>query len=167
MCYIGCARCALPVRDRNSFLCIWNSIYGDLQTYVRGFSADRALTQLSRRIIAVSPCQVKLHHVKWTISFKSTQIAMMVAISMQSAEERQLRETYDLIYKTPASSCMAGWMFEGFVHRVFSAGWRSDEPPPQPTPMASDGYNPPTFSTDPPPPLAQAPLYPTAGTHQP
>jgi len=36
--YIGCARCALPVRDRNYFLCIWNSI--DITNGARGTTAD-------------------------------------------------------------------------------------------------------------------------------
>jgi len=120
--------------------------YATLLRYVRAFTTGQVLPDLSHRIIAVEPDQVKLRNVKWKINFKSIRIAKAVAVSMREAEAEHLRETYDLLYKIPASSSMAGWVFEGFAHRVFAAGWRSDEPLPQPILMIPNKGTPPTFS---------------------
>ena len=120
--------------------------YERLQSYVSDFSDDQRLSQLSHRIIAVTPREIEFHHVKWAIDFKSERIAKMVAISMRSAEENHIRTMCNLLYTTPATSHVTGWLFESFAHRVLPAGWRSAEPLPEPIFLVSDGLDPPTFT---------------------
>ena len=130
--------------------------YSDLKNIVETFSKNCHLGRSSHHVVAVSPSQSGPRLDKWTIQFKSIRIAEEVAVAMRKEEHKYLLETYSLLYKTPASSSMAGWIFESMVHCMLSGG---SDLTPQPTLMTSDGGDPPTFSTGPsipnaPPPLA-------------
>jgi len=120
--------------------------YQKLQSYVEVSPHGRGLSEPSDCVIAVTPREIHLHHVKWTIDFKSDRIGKTVAVSMRSAEVEDLRSTYDLLRATPATSCMAGRVFESFVHRVLPASWPSTEPLPQHIRLVPDHNDPPTFS---------------------
>jgi len=122
--------------------------YEDLQRTVQSFTKDGGLPELSHLVVAVWPCQLGLHHANWSIGFKSNRIAKLVATTMRSAEVVHLQQTNDLLRQIPATSAMAGQLFEAFAHRMFSKRWEGSKSPPQPTLMTSNGAQPPTFSSD-------------------
>ena len=84
----------------------------------------------------------------WKIDFKSARITREVVESMRLVEDKHLRETYNVLHKTPESSSLAGSIFVAIVHRTFSNGQRSDRLTLQATRMVCDNCDPPAFSTD-------------------
>jgi len=85
----------------------------------------------------------------WEINFKSARIAKELVELMWLGEDKHFWETYDLFRKAPESSNLAGWVFEAIVHRMLSDGRQSEGPTLRPIPMASNNYEPPTFSAGP------------------
>ena len=120
--------------------------YPNLKVIVEAFTRDCEL--LSNHVVAVYPRQSFPADDLWEINFKSPLIARKVVESMRLRESKHLRESYELLHKTPEGSCMAGWFFEAIVHCTLSK-----VPTPQPTPMASNRSRkgPPVFSTQDPP----------------
>ena len=125
--------------------------YVKLKKIVSDFSLDRKLSDPSSRIVAVHPSpSYGYRSDTWTIEFKSVRVAEKVADWMQSEEDSHLQDMFNSFYRTPAGSSLAGWIFKAIVHRMFSGGWQSGEPAPQPICMSSQGH-PPTFFTRPSP----------------
>ena len=71
------------------------------------------------------PTDSLLNHDRWAIDFKSIRIAKKVMEWMQLLQFEHLQEMFGLFHKIPASSTLAGWVFEAIVHRLFSGGWQS------------------------------------------
>lgn len=93
----------------------------ELRNLVDEFHKNRQLCGISHRVVAVYPTGVGSDH--WEIDFKSAQIQKDVMIRMQSAEVKDLQETYDYLRKIPERSPLARSYFEMMVHRIFSTGW--------------------------------------------
>jgi len=115
--------------------------HDQLKTVVESFSNRHELHKSSHRVVAVYPRQTFFRYDVWEINFKSARIAKEVVKEMQSKEAKHIRETYDLLYRIPKSSCMAGWFFESIAHRMLRAFML------QATPMTSNRRCPPVFST--------------------
>ena len=122
--------------------------YLALKALVREFNLNKALSELSRRVVAVNPRRIDDHTDHWTIDFKSVRIADQIIEWMRVQEENHLWEIYDSFHKYPEGSNLAGWAFEAIVHRVFSNGWRPGPDMPQPI-LMTESKNPPIFSVNP------------------
>ena len=118
-----------------------------LKTIAEVFSKDCQLDVSSHHVVSVSPCDGSPDRDKWTIDFKSIRIAKEVAVSMRLEEDRTIRKVYGLLHDVPASSAMAGRIFESIVHRMFSGG--EEEIMWAPIPMTSNDLDPPAFSVVP------------------
>ena len=122
--------------------------YLPLKAIVKEFDSNKALSETSRRIVAVHPRRVNDWTDDWAIDFKSVRIAEEVVEGMMVQEEDRLREMYDNFHKHPVGSNFAAWAFKAIVHRLFSNGWRPDSDTPQPV-LMTKSKNPPIFSVDP------------------
>jgi len=79
--YIGCARCALPVRDRNYFLCIWNSILRCLAWLLaEDGQADAAEEAIARATSFTSdePTKPEYHHILGYISLSRGEMGAAI-----------------------------------------------------------------------------------------
>ena len=123
--------------------------YDKLREIVETFSVEHGLVyEQSHRVVVVFPHPPEdLSFDRWGIDFKSIRIREKMIELMLLHEDKSLREMYQF-YRRINSSNLAGLLYEGIVHHVFSEGWRSG-PPPQPIRMGSNGCVPPIFSTDP------------------
>ena len=129
-------------RHRKRFDC------STLQAIVEMFSYKYELSDFAEHVIVVYPVPRFDNYDDWAIDFKSIRIAREAVESMRSEQDGRLRETYHRFCMIPEGSIMAGWVFEAIIHRMLSYGWRSaDGPTPQPIRMASNGCDPPTFSS--------------------
>jgi hypothetical protein len=126
--------------------------YDDLEDLVQNFSASPGLDRrFSPSVIAVypRPSKAKARFDKGAIDFKSIRIAKQVVESMRSKEDRHLREMYRIFHGVPASSTLAGWIFEAIVYRMFSCGEQSKPSMLQFIRMISNDSVPPVSSTGP------------------
>ena len=135
--------------------------YIKLKELVGSFSLDRKLSDPSSCLVAVHPSPLYgARSDSWKIEFKSVRIAEKMVDWMRSEEDSHLQDMFNFFYRVPVGSDLAGWVFKAILHRMFSGGWQSGEPAPQPIYMTSQGH-PPTFFTclslsspfDGPPPL--------------
>ena len=130
-----------------------NLDYTAMQKTVRFFSAKSGLDSITSRHVVVvfprpHPTDSLLNDDRWAIDFKSIRIAKKATERMQLLQFEQLHEMFGLFHRIPASSTLAGWVFEAIVHRLFSGGWQSESVP-QPIRMDLKGpENSPTFYTD-------------------
>ncbi|EIM89619.1 uncharacterized protein STEHIDRAFT_108317 [Stereum hirsutum FP-91666 SS1] len=94
---------------------------------VRAFAINRTFpSDTSYRIFAMLPLQNQLSsstsevYDDWAIDFKSIQIAKKVVFALIDSEEthEDLQKTYDLLYRYPRGSTLAGCVFEAMVHRM-------------------------------------------------
>ena len=139
----------LLAATKHEHACAVNELtYPAFQRTAWALVEDGGLPQESHLVVAVWPRELGVHHVTWSIGFKSNRIAKMVAIAMRLAEGTYLQQTYDLLHRIPATSAMAGQFFEAYAHRMFSTPYKASRPAPQPVLMTSDNNNPPTFSSD-------------------
>jgi hypothetical protein len=122
--------------------------YPELKRLVRAFRAEFNIAGASHRLVVVLPLRRDLTDSdSWKMNFKSLRIARRFVELMRREEDSRLREMCSNFYRIPDSSSMAGWIFEAFVHRIFSHGWNElDGPTPQPTHMAADPFRPSTFT---------------------
>ena len=141
----------LPATKEEQAAVVGRFDYSKLPAIVGDFSACRALYDLSHRVVAVWPRKAHGSHVEWAIDFKSKRIAKMVVNSMRSATDKHILQTYGILYKTPTSSPMVGWVFGAFAHHMFITGCHSAESLPEATRMVSNDLDPPTFSAGPSP----------------
>jgi hypothetical protein len=89
-----------------------------LKSLAEAFIRCHDINDISHHVVAVHPYKDKRKLDRWEIAFKSTRIARRVVEVMQSAEEKHLRETLDLLRKIPEASALAGRVFEAIVHRI-------------------------------------------------
>ena len=104
---------------------------------------------LSHKLITVEPVFNHLEHDSWETGFKSAQIVGKVMGSSGLKEDKFLWSKYNSLYRVAGASGFTGHLFEEIVHRIFAHGWEDSALRSQPTPMVSDGKDPPTFSTVP------------------
>jgi hypothetical protein len=121
--------------------------YDQLRELVLGLPRDcGSKSQFSDIVVVVypRPSTSLSNYDDWVTDFKSIRIAKEAVEWLRLQGHGRLREMYNLFHRIPECSSLAGWVFEAIVHRMFVAGWQA----PQPILMASDGGNPPVFSTD-------------------
>ena len=137
-----------------------------LKDTVTTFSHEQSLGSSSHRVVAVYPLpeQSVPSYDRWSIDFKSNEVARQVIFKMEEEEMTHLQEMFHSFHDIPESSTLAGRWFETIAHRVLSKGWLLGDPTPEPIPMGS--YRPtedvpPVFSTTTPStprPLPPAPV---------
>ena len=116
--------------------------YPQLMSLCKAFHMSYGFDNYLDRVIAVSPVKSAPGYDKWTINFKSTQIAKEAMLSMRLLKKEHLRDMYVLTRDIPENSGLLGQIFEAIAHRMLPG-----KDVPQPTLMATDGNIPPTFST--------------------
>ena len=119
---------------------------GVLETLVEMFSENYLLDDYRYPEVAVNPHQISAYG-GWTIDIKSVRIKRRAVESLRLDPVGDLWKTYSLLRKLPNGSNFAGLVFEAITHRMLSGGWQGLMP--HPARMASDGGDPPVFSTDP------------------
>ena len=123
--------------------------YSQLATFATQFSRELHLTSLSHELIAVDPIADLLNHDSWKIDFKSAWVLGKVMDSARSQKDAYFWNVYNSLRRVVGASALAGHSFEEIVHRIFAHGWDDKFLRSEPTPMVSDGNDPPTFSADP------------------
>lgn len=143
-----------PTMKREHTEAVRSLDHSQLKIIVREFTVSRKLDEFSHRIVAVyprnEPDRIALDSDEWAIDFKSVRIAREVMESMRFADLKEIREACNRFYMGPPSSCIAGWYFQKFVHRMFCSGG-PDSPTLQPIRMVSNNLVPPLLSTGPSP----------------
>ena len=117
--------------------------WAELKATVGTFPCERSLDRASHQVVAVYPLPDPsiLGYDRWSINFKSNEIARQILVRMEVEEGIHLREMLDYFRKIPEGSTLAGFSFETIAHRVLSDGSRAGGPTPQlpVTHMGSDG----------------------------
>ena len=122
-----------------------------LTEFVLDFRTQRQPDTASHRVFVVKPIIFDLlSHDRWTIDFKSPQIARNVVERLRREEMGVLRKMFYLFKGIQYGGSLVGRVFEAMVHRKFLDGWQqSDGPTPPYIRMRSNEADPPVFSTDP------------------
>ena len=140
----------LPFIRREHNAAVAQVDYSQLAAFAIQFSKELHLTPLSHKLIAVNPIASKSkNNDSWTIEFKSAWVRGKIMDSARSKEDAYFWNVYNSLRKVGGASALAGHLFEEIVHRIFAHGWNDAVLKSQPTPMVSDGNDPPTFSADP------------------
>ena len=107
--------------------------WAELKATVGMFSCERSLDPASHQVVTVYPLQDPsiLGYDRWSIDFKSNEIARQILVWMEVEEGIHLREMLNYFCEVPEGSTLTGFWFETIAHRVLSDGWRAGGPTPQ------------------------------------
>ncbi|KAI0790012.1 hypothetical protein C8Q75DRAFT_763582 [Abortiporus biennis] len=123
----------------------WESLHAIINSirknHVDSPSSHLIIVQQPRPV----PPSDMLNRVKWMVQFKSDWIAQEFLERLASAQEWEIRKQYIVFNDVPEAESMAGRLLEPLFHKILREGG------PEPWKlimMASNGHDPPTFSTN-------------------